>query len=55
MTATVIRPTHPHPVAFMILILPWGIMTGYIGMAVAYFLAQALMSWMHGFRRVQNG
>jgi MFS transporter, PAT family, beta-lactamase induction signal transducer AmpG len=28
----------------MILILPWGIITGYIGVAVAYFLAQAGVS-----------
>jgi MFS transporter, PAT family, beta-lactamase induction signal transducer AmpG len=27
--------------AFMILILPWGIISGYIGVAVAYFLARA--------------
>ena len=38
---TRIRPTNSHPAAFMILILPWGIITGYIGVAVAYFLAQA--------------
>jgi MFS family permease len=43
-TATVARTTHTHPVAFMILILPWGIITGYIGVAVAYFLAQAGVS-----------
>jgi PAT family beta-lactamase induction signal transducer AmpG len=41
---TRIRPTHSHPAAFMILILPWGIITGYIGVAVAYFLAQAGVS-----------
>jgi len=38
------RPTNSHPAAFMILILPWGIITGYIGVAVAYFLAQAGVS-----------
>src|SRR5260221_9974120 len=38
---TRIRPTNSNPAAFMILILPWGIITGYIGVAVAYFLAQA--------------
>src|SRR5258707_14333648 len=38
---TRIGPTNSHPAAFMILILPWGIITGYIGVAVAYFLAQA--------------
>lgn len=38
------RSTNSHPAAFMILILPWGIITGYIGVAVAYFLAQAGVS-----------
>jgi MFS transporter, PAT family, beta-lactamase induction signal transducer AmpG len=37
---TRVRPANSHPAAFMILILPWGIITGYMGIAVAYFLAQ---------------
>jgi MFS transporter, PAT family, beta-lactamase induction signal transducer AmpG len=38
------RADRSHPAAFMILMLPWGIITGYISVAVAYFLAQAGVS-----------
>ena len=41
---TRIGPVHSHPAAFMILILPWGIVTGYLSVAVAYFLAEAGVS-----------
>jgi MFS transporter, PAT family, beta-lactamase induction signal transducer AmpG len=41
---TRIEPAHSHPAAFMILMLPWGIITGYMSVAVAYFLAQAGVS-----------
>src|SRR5437773_3436998 len=38
-------PTHaPHPLVFMILILPFGVMSGYLTVAVAYLLTQAGVS-----------
>jgi MFS transporter, PAT family, beta-lactamase induction signal transducer AmpG len=33
-----------HPVVFLFLFLPWGMLTGYLGVAVGYLLAQAGMS-----------
>jgi PAT family beta-lactamase induction signal transducer AmpG len=33
-----------HPVVFLFLFLPWGILTGYLGVTVSYLLAQAGMS-----------
>ena len=37
--------THaPHPVVFMILILPFGVMSGYLTVAVVYLLTQAGVS-----------
>jgi hypothetical protein len=38
---THIRASNSHPAAFMILILPWGIITGSISVAVVCFLTQA--------------
>lgn len=35
------RRTHPSPVLFLFLYLPWGVLTGYLGVALGYLLAQA--------------
>jgi MFS family permease len=39
-----VRRTHPHPALFLFLYLPWGVLTGYLGVALGYLLAQAGMS-----------
>jgi MFS transporter, PAT family, beta-lactamase induction signal transducer AmpG len=43
-TATAIRASHPHPVVFLFLFLPWGMLTGYLGVTLGYLLAQAGVS-----------
>ena len=39
-----VRRTHPPPVLFLFLYLPWGVLTGYLGVALGYLLAKAGMS-----------
>jgi PAT family beta-lactamase induction signal transducer AmpG len=34
------RQPHPHPMVFMFLILPFGVMAGYVSVALAYLFAQ---------------
>jgi len=43
-TATAIRASSSHPVVFLFLFLPWGVLTGYLGVTVGYLLAQAGVS-----------
>ncbi len=35
---------HPHPAVYMVLIVPFGAMAGYLSVAVAYLLTQAGIS-----------
>src|SRR2546423_1733993 len=38
------RTRHPHPSVFMILIIPFGVMVGYLTVAVAYLLTKGGLS-----------
>ena len=37
----------PHPVVFLVLITPFGVMSGYLTVALAYLLAKALARNVH--------
>jgi MFS transporter, PAT family, beta-lactamase induction signal transducer AmpG len=39
-----IRESHSHPVVFLFLFLPWGVLTGYLGVTLGYLLAQTGVS-----------
>ena len=43
-SSTTTRPLHPHPMVFMFLILPFGVMGGYVTVALAYLFAKAGIS-----------
>jgi MFS transporter, PAT family, beta-lactamase induction signal transducer AmpG len=40
-TATADRSSHSHTVVYLFLFLPWGMLTGYLGVTLGYLLAQA--------------